>query len=1199
MKETLPSQTCPNCSHKNPEEAKFCQNCGQQLAGTCTNCGTPNEADAKFCMDCGKPLKHLSHTTEETRLSVLQQSAPEVLREKMRASSSQIEGERKPVTILFADIVGSTAMAEKLDPEEWREIINEVHRRVGEAIYRYEGTIAQLLGDGVLAFFGAPITHEDDPIRAVRAALDIQDAVADYERELAGMVDQFQMRVGINSGIVVIGDIGTDLHVEYLAIGDAVNLAARLQSAAEPGQVLLSENCARFVKAAFELKDLGKIEVKGKSELIPVFEVLSAKIAPESGRGIEGLSSPLVGREGELRKLLSSLSSLKQGRGQIGVIAGEAGIGKTRLVEEARALSAGPSSEVGNKETDPDAHSALEFHWLEGRSLSYGSDLSYWAITQLLLADLGLSDRDQETRIRATLRRRVLELFDQEDDEVLPFLFYLLGLKQDAEAQGWFQTLEGELLKQRLHLALKKYFTRIAELRPTILVFEDVHWADPSSLEVIKQLFSLTDRVPLMVLMLLRIERDHGSWIVKIEAETNFPHRYTEIHLKRLSSNSSTLLINHLLDIAELPESTRQLILARSEGNPFYLEEIIRHLIDQEVIVHQQRVWRVTKEITEIHIPDTLHGVLLARIDRLEEDVRTTLQIASVIGKSFLFRILDSISEAEHQLEAHLSQLQRVDLVREKTRWPELEYIFKHSLSQEAAYNSLLVERRRLFHLKVAEALETLFHDRKDEFLGLLAHHYFLAESHKKAASYMFMAGEKASRDGAIQTALKFVQQASDLYEMLNDAINFGDSQGFLGNIHWGMGDREASLEHLYRALSILEDEPDSPELARVVTEISRMHMVASEYDEALRWGERGLALAEKAQLVEVRLHALISIGSTRIGLGDLEQGLNDLRESLRLSIESGFESPAGRAYFNLIEHYAYQGQYAEARTLAKDYRQYSREVEIRTIEPYSLMKLTEIEWICGLWDQAIKNLTLLTGSQSIWGLWSKLIRASIQNDLGQPEEARNELEADLDLALSTNEIQTIVPYLGQLARSYSALGLGSKVDEMVDQILEWVDSIPFFNMGSTMPLLFAIDWFARRREAKSLEGGRACVERLERAYARLKTLPIEAALAEGKGIHALAGRRVSDAIEHLNQATAVWERLGRPYDQARALGRLGRALAAAKDVEAAKVCYAHAAELIDTLAALLTVDEMRNSFLASELVTNLRQEQAALETVG
>jgi tetratricopeptide (TPR) repeat protein len=411
-------------------------------------------------------------------------------------------------------------------------------------------------------------------------------------------------------------------------------------------------------------------------------------------------------------------------------------------------------------------------------------------------------------------------------------------------------------------------------------------------------------------------------------------------------------------------------------------------------------------------------------------------------------------------LDVHLSQLQRLDLVREKARIPELEYIFKHSLTQEAAYNSLLVERRRMFHLKVAETIETLFLDRKEEFLGLLAHHYLLAESHKKAASYMFKAGEKAYfRDGAFQTAFKFIQQASDLYETLDDVINLGAAQSLLGLIHWGMGDREASLEHHHRALSILENEPESPELAWVVTELSRMHMMASEYDEAIRWGERGLALAEITQHAEMRLHALITIGTARINSGDIERGFNELREGLSLSIESGFLSPTTRSYFNLTEHYMYQGQYTEAKTLSQEYRQYGLEAEHPFSQASSLMRLTELDWICGLWDQAIKNLELLYKSQSIWGVWNKVVSVSIKNDLGQYEEARNDLEADLELAISTGEIQTIVPYLGQLACSYAALGLDKKVDEVVKQILERIDSIPNFDKASTMPLVFQSHW--------------------------------------------------------------------------------------------------------------------------------------------
>jgi len=807
MKDNLPSLTCSICSHENLEDAEFCQNCGQPLTRICTNCNTPNAAVAKFCRSCGEALVMVASTSDDAQLRALQGAAPNGLQERIRVSSAQIEGERKPVTILFTDIVGSTSIAEKLDPEEWREIVSGAHRRVGEAIYRYEGTIAQLLGDGVLAFFGAPITHEDDPIRAVHAALDIQDAVADYERELVGMVDQFQMRVGINTGTVVIGDIGTDLHVEYLAIGDAVNLAARLQSAAEPGKVLLSENCARFVKATFELKDLGEIEVKGKSELIPVFEVLRAKIAPESGRGIEGLYSPLVGRERELNELLAALASLRKGHGQIFTLLGEAGIGKSRLLEEAK--------ELAEKEPVDESltHQPSSIRWLEGRSLSYGSTLSFWPINQLLLADLDLSEGDPEARIKVVLRRRMIELFGEESAEALPFLTHLLNLKQEEGAHKRIQRLDGETLKRQILLFLGEYFARVADAGPTVLVFEDMHWTDPSSLEALECLLSLTNRAPLMILMIMRIDRDHGSWQAKINAETDYAHRYNEIHLKRLSSIESDQMVNHLLEIAELPDKIRGLIMTRSEGNPFYLEELIRNLIDHGVIVRENHSWRAKKEIGEVTIPDTLQGVLLARIDRLEEDIRQTLQMASVIGKSFLYRLLEAVAEAERQLDTHLSQLQRADLVREKARWPDLEYVFKHSLTQEAVYQSILIERRKAFHLRVGESIEELFADRTEEFYGLLAHHFEAAKVDEKAVNYLLRAGDKTRLEDAHQEATNYYHRAIKLLNELKDDNRAARTWMKLGLIHQSNFEFDA-VHKAYEAAFELEQRTKSQRIS-------------------------------------------------------------------------------------------------------------------------------------------------------------------------------------------------------------------------------------------------------------------------------------------------------------------------------------------------------------------------------------------------
>jgi ABC-type oligopeptide transport system substrate-binding subunit len=363
--------------------------------------------------------------------------------------------------------------------------------------------------------------------------------------------------------------------------------------------------------------------------------------------------------------------------------------------------------------------------------------------------------------IIVALRRRIKELFGEEKtDEALPYLAHLLGLKGEAEAEERIQSLDGETLKKETLKSVNDYFGQVVDKGPTVLVFEDMHWSDPSSLEALEGLLALTDRVPLMLLMLMRIDRDHGSWGVKLKAETDFPHRTTEIHLRRLSESDSSSLLEQLLGETKLPEEIWRAIMERSEGNPFYLEEVIRHLMEQDLIVQDGKGWRAAEELEEMSIPDTLQGVLLARIDRLEEDVRRTLQMAAVIGKSFLYRILETISEAEMQLDTHLSQLQRVDLVREKARIPELEYIFKHALTQEAAYNSLLHERRRVFHLKVGEALEELFPDRLDEFSGLMAYHFEAAETHEKAVDYLQRAGDQARLAYAHREAIDFYERA-------------------------------------------------------------------------------------------------------------------------------------------------------------------------------------------------------------------------------------------------------------------------------------------------------------------------------------------------------------------------------------------------------------------------------------------------------
>ncbi len=753
---------CAKCGFENDADAGFCENCGVALPRVCAACGSPLKPGVKFCKKCGTPVMRpaissgtgrASENERRDRLSVLRQSAPQDLQDKILATRDQMEGERKPVTILFTDMVGSTALAEKLDPEEWKEIVNGAHRVVSEAVYRYEGTIAQLLGDGVLAFFGAPITHEDDPVRAVRAGLDIQQAIVEYSQKIKGIVENLQLRVGIHTGTVVVGQVGSDLHMEYLAIGDAVNLAARLQSAAQPGKVLISEATARLVKPVFDLNGLGEITLKGKSNPIHVFEVSRRKAVPRSGRGIEGLVSPLIGRDQELAALCLALSEVSSGQGQIVAILGEAGIGKSRLVEEARRVS----------------DQSGKIRWLEGRALSYGQTLSFWTVIELIKNDLGLSDAEPEARIVVALRKRVQALFGDRTAEVLPYLAHLMGVKLGDELEQRVRVLDGETLKRQVLLTIGEYFNRAAQEQPMALVFEDLHWADPSTLDALEILLALTDRSPLLLVLLSRAEREHGSWKLIVKAETDYAHRFTDLHLKPLSAADSSQLVDHLLDVANLPEAVRRLILERSEGNPFYLEEIIRSLIEQGALVQEGQDWRAAADISRVEIPETLQGVLLARIDRLEEDVRRTLQLAAVIGKTFLFRLLEAISAAEQALDEHLATLQRADLVREKTRRPELEYMFKHALTQEAAYNSLLIERREEFHRKVGEALEQLFADRQPEFYGLLAHHFEAAGDQQRAIAYWIKAGDKGRLEDALDEAIRSYQRALELLKQAGD----------------------------------------------------------------------------------------------------------------------------------------------------------------------------------------------------------------------------------------------------------------------------------------------------------------------------------------------------------------------------------------------------------------------------------------------
>ncbi len=597
---------------------------------SCPRCDAAVAPDARFCASCGQALE--SSGGDEAIHARLSSAAPGPLVEKMRAA--KLSGERKPVTALFVDVVGSTALLEHMDPEDWTAMINEAFDLLSRAVYRYEGTIAQLQGDAMLAFFGAPVAHEDDPERAVLAALDMLDATAEYARQLQAThgID-FRIRIGINTGPVVVGNVGSDLRYEYTALGDAVNVAARMQTAAAPGTVLVTEATKRLTGDAFDAEDLGDLELKGKSEPVHAFRVLGRKAAPARRRGLEtiGLDSPMVGREEPLHRLTELFDVATAGRGRVAFVIGEPGIGKSRLLAELR------------RHVEEHGRAA----WIEGRCVSYGRNLPYHLLIEVVRSVLDLpfvaSERESREQLDEALGRLLEDPVEIADTAAYLAHLLALPLRADEAERG---NLEPETVQGRYVAATHRLLRALAGRGPIVLACEDLHWADPASVDVLRQLLPLAAALPVLVVGALRADNETPGFALLGEA-------LNEIRLDPLSDAESRTLVANLLEIESLPDAVRDGILARAEGNPFFVEEVVRMLIEHGAIVAEGSRWVATEGITAVDIPDTLHGLLLARIDQLPEAAKRSLRIASVIGRQFPVRVLERIiGEAEDGVRA-------------------------------------------------------------------------------------------------------------------------------------------------------------------------------------------------------------------------------------------------------------------------------------------------------------------------------------------------------------------------------------------------------------------------------------------------------------------------------------------------------------------------------------------------------------------
>jgi class 3 adenylate cyclase/tetratricopeptide (TPR) repeat protein len=721
---------CANCESENPAGKKFCGDCGAPLANRCPKCGAESAPSKRFCGDCGSALvakaSAAASANSATRAAVRLISEPD-------EASALIEGEHKTVTALFADIKGSMELMEDLDPEEARAIVDPALKLMIDAVRRYDGYIVQSTGDGIFALFGAPVAHEDHPQRALYAALRLQEAARRYSAQLvADGGTPLEARVGINTGEVVVRTLTTaDGHAEYTPIGHTANLASRMQAIAPSGSIAITEQTRRLVEGFFQVKSLGPTRVKGLNEPIKVYEVtglgpLRTRLQRAVARGL----TRFVGRDREMDALRHALEQAKAGHGQIVAAMAEPGVGKSPLFYEFKATS---------------QYGCI---LLEAYSVSHGKASSYVPVIELLHNYFQIVAEDDSRQRRQKVIGKLLEL-DRSLEDVLPYLFVLLGVQEGDDPMA---RMDAQIRRRRTQEGLKRMFIRESLQQPLIMIFEDLHWIDPETQGVLNLLADSIANARILLLVNYRPEYRH---------EWGHRTHYSQLRLDPLGDEGAEQMLTALLgDGADLA-ALKRLILDRTQGNPFFIEEMVQVLFDEGVVVRDGAAVKGARPLSQIHIPATVQGVLASRIDRLPPDEKQLLQTLAVMGREFPLPLIRRVAQSsEAEIERMLSDLQNADFINEEPAFPDIEYTFKHALTQEVAYNSVLAERRQLIHQQIAEAMESWYGERLDDHLKELALHYSRSGNALKAIEYLRRAGEQAASRSFLEEAITQLEAA-------------------------------------------------------------------------------------------------------------------------------------------------------------------------------------------------------------------------------------------------------------------------------------------------------------------------------------------------------------------------------------------------------------------------------------------------------
>jgi class 3 adenylate cyclase/tetratricopeptide (TPR) repeat protein len=864
---------CLRCQAENPAGTRICGQCAAPLASICPSCGATNVHENKFCGQCAAPLDKPA----PPRFAAPESYTPKYLAERILTSKTALEGERKQVTVLFADLKGSMELLADRDPEEARRILDPVLEQMMEAVHRYEGTVNQVMGDGIMALFGAPLAHEDHAVRACYAALRMQESVKRYGETVRRREGIFpQIRVGLNSGEVVVRSIASDLHIDYTAVGETTHLAARVEQAASPASVLITAATLQLAEGYVQVTALGPVNVKGLGKPVEVYELTGAGIARSrfqvlAGRGL----TKFVGRSGEIEQLDAVVEQSRAGRGQVVAIVGDAGVGKSRLLWQFTYSQRMEKCLI-----------------LEAASVSYGKATSYLPVIELLRGYFQIEGGDDKRKVREKVVRKLVSL-DRGLEPSLPALLALLDVPPEDEE--WAR-LEPPERRQRTLDAVRHLLLRESQVQPLAVVFEDLHWIDSGTQAVLDSLVEGLPGARLLLLVSYRPEYQHG-WGNKTY--------YSQLRVDPLAPTSAQKLLRGLLGTDASLDGLKHLLIEKTEGNPFFLEQSVRTFVETEALVGEPGAYRLTEPIHAIRVPASVHAVLAARIDRLPIEEKRLLQAAAVIGHDVPFALLQALAEqTDPELRRVLAHLQAAEFLYEASLFPDLEYAFKHALTHEVAYGTLLQQRRRELHARIVEVIERLYVDRLSQHVGRLAYHALRGEVWDKAITYLREVSMRAAMRSAygeslssFEEALRALGHLPESREAKAQAIDLRlDSRVVLAPL----GQYDRILDYMREAEILARELGDRRRLGLVLADMGARLRNVGDHRHALQASQQALDIASELGDPGLQIEAKYRLAQAHFALGDLRQATLIFLETVQAFAErnAAAELPArDRAY--------------------------------------------------------------------------------------------------------------------------------------------------------------------------------------------------------------------------------------------------------------------------------------------------------------